>query len=106
MATLAAELYKHRVSAPKTALDWVLALSDPLSMIGQDFYALLMKKSMNVVARHRFQDHLALVTLIKQQRVEEQLRRELEYNEDQARVKLLQSWAASQLKTLPADEMP
>lgn len=100
------EQYEKSVTAPETALDWVLALSDPLSLIGQDFFALLMRHSAEKDAIDRFEECLAYATFTKQQRVQEQIRRELEYQADLERSRMLDAWASSQIKSIPEEDRP
>lgn len=98
--------YKEQVTSPVSELDWQLAISDPLSEIGREYYALLMNKRAEYQDLVRFQEHLAYVTMVQQARVTEQIRRELEYAEERTREQQLRSWADSQLKNVPLEGTP
>jgi hypothetical protein len=101
----AAEKYKHKTTAPKTSLDWQLALADPLTEIGRDFYNLVLNTKLKHEDLVLFQERLAFLTFVEQKRVKEQILRDIEYAEER-RERLLKSWADSQLQYVPMENAP
>jgi hypothetical protein len=97
--------YKKNITSPRTALEWQLALANPLWEIGRDYFTLVLKECIQQKDIIHFQQRLAYTTFIRQQRANEYTLRELEYKETQEREKLLQAWAAAQVKQIPVENL-
>lgn len=99
-----AKKYQERVTAPKTAMDWDLAIADPLCVIGREYYTLALKQYLAHKEIIHFMEKLAFLNNIEQQRVKEHLLREMEYKYECERERLLLSYTNAQLKEVPLEE--
>jgi hypothetical protein len=97
--------YSESVTTPRTPLDWQLALADPLSKIGRDYNSLISNANADKRELNKFLEQLVLVTFNEQQRVKEQILRNIENDDNQAKSRVLQSWAKAQLTALPEEKM-
>lgn len=96
----------QKITMPQSSLDWQLALTDPLTKIGRDYFARLVDAFLDRQDILYFQQQLAYIKYIEQTRIKEQILREMEYDDERKREKILKTWATTQLKLTPVDDYP